>query len=72
MAGISDMLKWHGIIYIKCKIKYYNIMMINMFDVIIVVYSGILESCLVYTSVTCLSNTQDVDRAMPYVCGPEV
>ena len=28
------MLKWHGIIYIKCKIKYYNIV-INCFDVIV-------------------------------------
>jgi len=28
-------LKWHGIIYIKCKIKYYIIVMINVFDVIV-------------------------------------
>ena len=29
------MLKWHGIIYIKCKIKYYNIAMIIIFYVIV-------------------------------------
>ena len=25
------MIKWHGIIYIKCKIKYYNILVIHFF-----------------------------------------
>ena len=29
------MLKWHEIIYIKCKIKYYNIVVISFVDVIV-------------------------------------
>ena len=43
------MLKWHGIIYIKCKIKYYNIVVINLFDVIVrlknIVYLQLICAC---------------------------